>query len=331
MAASKVLIHAGLAKTGTTSIQAMLYASRRALADQGISVWRMKRGAHSRPLTTAFGKPEARKSVKAYPGDPAEIRASLASAIAASHPTFVLSAEAVSHFALDELESLVGLVRESGAEAKAIVYVRRADRHAVSLVQQVLRDGRTLADAMVRTDTMSYRDRIGPLFEAFGKDNVDVRLCPEPGADPDALLLDFLGVIGARPAFALERFRSRNTSLSHRAALLLSAINDAARSSPARRSYRWLVPLLREKLPGPPFRLPADALAAILDRHQDDIRWLREQTGHDLSAPDPAPGEPAVSLETDQALAPLLLSLVEQIVDLNAALELRGRGDQHAS
>jgi hypothetical protein len=318
MTAKTVLIHAGLAKTGTTSIQTMLHGSRRALRAQGISTWGHK-GFHSRPLATAFGRPERRKATKVYVGKAEDVRAELAAAIAASEPTFVLSAEAVSHFRPDELATFSAFFRDLGVQAKVLVYVRRPDSHSVSLVQQVLRDGRVLSKAVLRTDVLNYPERIGYLFEAFGRDAVDVRLCPE-GGDPHALIVDFLEAIGAEPSFSLDWLQPQNGSLSHRAAMLLSTLNGEASSSEARRSYKWLIPLLRTHVPGPPFRLRQDVLDGILARHAQHIRWLEAETGLDLS-PRPNGAAPEDAPASDAALAPLLLSLVQQICRLQARVD----------
>lgn len=329
MAAEIIHVHAGLHKTGSTSIQHMLAAETPDLAAAGFSVWSIAAN-HSIPIRVAFDTTldESGSRVVRF-GDRHAIIRHLSDEIGRSRRSFVISAEAISGLDAISLEALASAMRKAapGAAIPVIVYVRRLDRHAASYVQQVLKRGQLVADAIKDSAVLSFRSRIGNLMKVFGRDRVSVRLAPEVDeAGPTALLEDFLAAIGA-PAIPVAAIGAANQSLSMEAALLMDRVNSLVQLEGGRPlAYGRLVKTLRATMPGPAFRLPGQILREIVAARRDDIDWLAEETGIVLSLPDHLPEPPAVEPSSTN-VARFVLSLIKEDVERRVLLR-RERGQR---
>lgn len=322
MAAEIIHVHAGLHKTGSTSIQHMLAEETPGLAAAGFSVWSISAN-HSIPLRLVFDAAGegARGPLDAERfGDPASVVRHLADEIGRSRRNFVISAEAISAFHLASLERFAATLHEAapGAEIRVVVYVRRPDRHAPSYVQQLLKRGHTIAHALDEMGVLKFRLRIGTLMKVFGRDRVDVRLAPElDEAGPTRLLADYLAAIGA-PALTVRSEAAANPSLSMEAVLLMDQVNSLAQQEgqPNVR-YGRLVQVLRTALPGPSYRLSEPLLREIVAAHRDDFDWLAEETGIVLRLPE--------DLEPPAAVEPLSPSVVRLVLGLIGDASAAGR------
>ena len=312
MPVERIFVHAGLQKTGSTAIQAALAGSRRELRRAGVSVWRIAVN-HNAPLRIAFGRVTPRRAAEWYGrfGDREKVRRHLANAIERSQPSFLITSELLSTAAQAELATLRDWLRETAPNARLsiVVYVRRVDRHLSSFVQQQIRRGYTISQAIADTKIISYRDRIGVLFDVFGRDEVDVRLCPEIDEQgPNALLADFANAVGL--PFQPRPTRDRqNNSLSQAACQLLDEVNGAIGKAPRDvQLVQRFLPELRASLPGPAFRLPALTLRDIAERHRSDIEWLSKNTGIDLELPSDLPPDGSIPQVDTERLAKRLMA-----------------------
>lgn len=295
MTAETIFIHAGLHKTGSTALQSALWRIPFRARRAGLSVWRIEQN-HNAALRVAFGKSRGARGEewRARLGTPDAVRAHLRNALSGSARKFLLTSEILGMFPPADLTTMRDWLRATAPNARlaVIVYVRRLDRHLSSFAQHQIRRGHTIEQAIADTRIIRFRERIGHLFDIFGRQSVDVRLCPERDTDgKDALFADFASALGVSIRWPRRRVR-QNESLSQSACELLDRVNAAAQANGSKpRDLQGFMAQLRNTLPGPSFRLSGSALRTIVEQHRDGIDWLYEHTGIRLALPDDLPDE----------------------------------------
>lgn len=329
--ATKIVLHIGAEKTGTSSLQATLAKNAATLlAEAGLLYPRevplAATNAHF-GIAAAFLDPE--RSEFFVPGgrrSPAELRQALAAAIARERPRLVvLSAEHFSsRFERPQIEALARFLAPHTVEI--VYYARRQDEMAASSFGTGLLYGRRdWFDAQAIGPDMRFFDHCRILDEwagVFGAGRLKVR---NYGDFADAgLVEDFLTQAGVSPLPALVAVPRLNRALTIRETQLLHALNghlpswDEARAGKGDEAY-WaatrdrqrLLDLLRQNsalADSPPvMALIGEAeRAAIMARFADTNARLGEKYGV-LLAPRRSAIETVASLEP---LEPLMLQLL---------------------
>lgn len=239
----KVIVHIGLEKTGTTSIQRALLAATDALLAQGIhfdtffgSTVAGSRG-NSVGLVLAAQSPQRRRW-----------RDAAAPAVAASFDdyqmrpddpagavqTLLFSAEHLSSQLtdLEEIRRLKAFLDTLGSEIRIVVYLRRHDRLADSLVNEYikaggvfhLRDRGAVVDRILKGGKLHYGKVIGRYVDVFGRDSVVIRKFDKADLIAGDIVADFAATCGFRMPKAAATYA--NTSLSLEALYVLSILND---------------------------------------------------------------------------------------------------------
>lgn len=306
MTAREVLVHAGQHKTGSTTIQRALSLSTMALQQRGVTVWNIAPN-HSVPLMVALdarlGPSSSPEPWRRFRGTAADVWPHLREALLASESTFVISAEGLAKQGSPRLRGLREFVADvvPDAQIRVVLYVRRPDRHLHSYVQQALKGGLTVRQALQDVAVLSYREQVGSMFDAFGRANVDVRLMPElaPFSGCNRLLVDFAEALG-KPGIEWPAVAPLNQSMSQAAAELLDEMHAARPPHVAfGQTHRRTTTRVRQQVAGPAFRLLTVDVQATLQRYETDIEWLRQTTGIDLRGP--YPEEPPDALEARAA------------------------------
>lgn len=237
---SKLLLHIGLPKTGTTAIQEFLAQNVDRLAEQG---WNyptfLNRKNHLAlvalategvlPVRPGFVGLRTAEALDAY-------RTDLAAELAdkTSSGNWVFSSEHLSSRLVnpDQVQSVAKTFRRFD-DIRIVMYARPQDEMAVASHSTWVRDGRLKGfdvDAHIAHDNRYNYQRIALRWiRAFGSERVDLRLYPRSG-----LLADFMGTLGV-PESALTSWshpQPANVSLSSAELAFLLEIN---RSVP-----RWL-------------------------------------------------------------------------------------------
>lgn len=208
-------LHAGLHKTGTTSIQAFLAANTVALESAGVLFprtgrlvrrWGSEYTGHHNVAWQLLGWPQYDPGDGTFDELLDEIRKT-------SPPSVVVSAEDLQFMQSrpNALAEMVARVRAGGYEIKPIVYLRAQNEYAQALYVEYARTG-FLTSTDYETfvgeilDSGAYRRNDGeivrfeylPLLDAFagaaGRDNVIVKPYRR-GRSPDAALRDFAGIV----------------------------------------------------------------------------------------------------------------------------------------
>ena len=252
------------------------------------------------------------------------LRRSLLEEIEAADDAFLLTGEIIPDFGVPGLTQLRELLASTGAEVRAVAYVREPRAWMTSQVQQGIKTGRTMDEALA-----GLRRRFGvawltPLIEAFGSE-LDVRLYESHPA-ADNLLRDFLRALGRDPALAdgIDVARE-NVGLSHRAVVLWEAMNRLNRRE-ERPPFSWIMvtDYLRATVPGPPFRLPKSTLDDLVAEKAEQIAQASEHAGVDLGGL-AGPDEDGVDTawQPDEDHVRTVHRLLADLAEANATLAYR--------
>lgn len=278
-------LHAGMMKTGTTSIQVALAANPVGKNYRYIGL-QANNSSTAMRMAFAGGVPEPGKPVFGEPGFRERYLAHLDEQLQHEVPIGIVSAELISAtFTPGQYQALHDWLAARVPEVKVVLYIREPASFMESLYQQKLQEG---GHASIRPNALypKYRRRLEPLETVFGRDNVLYRSFSPSRFEQGDIVLDFARLIGLD--FHEHDLRRVNTSLSRPAAALLHLYHQHAPEGRSRRlqgnaAKRRLVRLLHQ-LQGPKLRLAPELLHKTLQRQQDDIAWMASR----LDAPLPA-------------------------------------------
>lgn len=298
------ILHIGMHKTGSTSIQAAFNGFRA----RGVRYADLGHENHSIPIWTVFSGEHLTYHIWAAERlGPEQIEARRREFLTQlnsyfrthARDTIILSGEDISLLPETSIPALAEVIGVGGREVKVVVYVREAVSFCQSELQQQIKAGYTTADLY----PPMYRFRIEKFQRTFGRDNVIVReFAPDKLAGGD-VVEDFARIVGVpAPRKGVEA----NTSLSIEAARVLFLLNHFV-------AAHWEKPAIIEArdqmmahmaglLPGR-FAIPPDLIGGIYD--PDDVLWLKEATGVDFTS-----SAPAADVPHDSAAMRLFLSQV---------------------
>lgn len=352
---ARCLIHAGMPKTGSTTLQAFFAANRRALRARGILYPACLGGRSHVHLAAALHpgpSPQRDSALRALGlSDPAALapllEARLAEEIEAAEPcgTLLLSSEFFwslpRHASM--LKRLAAFAARHAARSEVVVWLRRQDEFAVSIAATRAREGRSPPGQPVFPEQPRGAYRINATLErfaeAFGeaalRPRIFARTCMKDG-DLVADAVEALGIPAEGPPLAIPP--RRNAALSAESQLWLQHL---AALSPDRFGQgpgaRVELGEVVERRPGAPPRPAAAAAARFMARFeaQNELARARWFPGRETLFPpppawpeaaDPPPGPEALMALTRDAL---LLKEAE-IARLRARLALT-REDVHAA
>jgi hypothetical protein len=317
-----VVLHVGMGKTGTSSVQFFLRNNRQRLSELGCLYPQSPGGARHGHLSL-FVKTDA--ELESAPewqrhkeSDPARFRKTfrrrLFSEIEGSGLSRVLLSDEVlfgsSDQALRRLGRFTGRIAES---LRLVVYLRRQDDHMVSRYQQGVKIG-----WVQRLHEWSQEDMSGLYDYGARLRRIERHLPPadfvvrryEPDSFVDgSLYQDFLDAAGidAR-ADELEQVSNRNESLDAESVEFLRLLNlyrvENEGGTPGLIDNRRLVPRLTAASTGPVLTLPGRVLDEFMSQWDDANaevarRWLGDPTGELFHTP-----RRTASTTTEQRLDP---------------------------
>ena len=191
----RILLHAGMHKTGTSSIQASLSSG---LSDPGFIYLDLGEPNHSGPLINLFGiKPESyhgnRKRGLSIQ-DLQTIRQSLRSNFdnqlkSLGERTAIISAEDACRFSIQELTLIRDSIASHGHQVEVVIYIRPPRGYIESAFQQLIKGGQS--SFQLENAYPHYRNLV--LFsEVFDKDNCSYRIFSRAHLHQGDVLLDLL-------------------------------------------------------------------------------------------------------------------------------------------
>ena len=299
----RIVLHVGLHKTGTSTIQNALHANRGYLLREEGALY----PSLAPNLSNAFqhivkedprkhaSKVRASKMAGFTDEELAARRRKFLDALDAEISsnewnTLVLSAEGVSHLPEPELARLREWGDRYSSEWTVLVCVRHPLDWTRSVLQQRLKQGETLQQLYEKLPTPKYDVKISRAIKVFGRENVRV-------FDFESAAKGEGGIVGAfaREAglgaeageFLASRALRDNESLSLEAARILDSLNrrrpifvDGARAT--RRVGPGPELAYLRRIGGRRFDLPGWVKEQIGPRNREDVAWLNETSGLDL-------------------------------------------------
>jgi len=301
----RIILHAGLHKTGTTSVQENCARYAELLQQHGIvypsfSFRERRINNHSDPLAGVFSsRPMAYGMVRrqGVEDDPSVAIAAFTEQFDAilAEPrgeTLLLSAEMVADFNTDDIGALKKRLLQSTDRLQVIAYVRSPQSSLASILQQ-----RALAGFAGKPQDLTdvVRNRFERLQKAF-PDTLEPQNFHQAVLHPGGLVGHFLELIGL-PRSSIESldFSHANSRISAEAYRLIEAINLAyphgsSEEHRVKRHYQDMRSL--QALPGQTFRIDASEDQELVAALASESTWLERELGWTFpEAPTDAGGE----------------------------------------
>jgi len=312
----RIILHGGLHKTGTTSIQENCFKHRDVLLQLGIVYPSFEFGGrryvnHSDPIAAAITSQRtlygAARRLKNFrnPEHASRILGEQLQTIMEkpAGDTLLLSAEMVCDFNEGDMKALRRYLEQYTDELDVVAVVRSPYDSLISVIQQRCRDGEASDPASFFQVVVKRYRRLKRVFP----DRLRVINFHEAAEHPRGLVGYFLAEVGATGA-AVEslEFANSNERISMEAFLLMNAINrayprDSEDAHGLVRQHRDMHSL--HSLPGRPYRLMEPLPDKITRSLEDQRVWLEQELQTVLPAESRDVGQdPLWPQETLQAL-----------------------------
>ncbi|MBL4626949.1 MAG: hypothetical protein JKY00_02730 [Roseicyclus sp.] len=274
----RVVMHVGLGKTGTRTIQTTLAGNRRSLAQLGV-VYPGADLAHHDLLALIHHKGAGhfwytRRGLDARAAHAAAQRqmSALRAAAATQAPTIILSSEYFQTLRAPQIADFDRQIAALGYQLETLCYIRAPLAHTASRIQQGVKMATArIAQMMDRPYPPLARNHCEAALKALGPARVHLRKMEDAR---DGLTRDLLWA--ARTPLPSGAFpdRRQNTGFCHDAVYLLDAINALdADHRPDRPTFRLHQQELRD-LTGQKFTLPPDVARRIQAQSRAEQDWL---------------------------------------------------------
>jgi hypothetical protein len=301
---AKFYIHIGVHKTGSKSIQYTLFNNREKLLERGInylsiqpnhgplflSLFRHNPHRYVRNIMRNVDTPE-----KAAAHNDA-IRRKLTQELSKNRsPKLVISGEGLSTAPDAMVGQLQDFLKPYADSFRIIVYVRDPYDYASSATLQGLKQGELLNEPTNALRIPIYKKWLLKYVEAFGRENVDIRVFDPKRFVGGDLVTDFLTAMGESEKLAKElKIERANQGLSHEAAVILSELN---RVIPLRMEGHVNLQRVRkidrflDKIAGEKFSIGPALYSGHADLVVENVKWLQTMLGEPVfekSQPRPA-------------------------------------------
>ena len=292
---TRLILHAGTNKTGTSSIQETLFFS---LADPRYRYIGFGEVNGSRALQCLVGRDPAHYlKVQMGLGPDAVHRLTVrfhrrwlraAARARRMGSTPIISAEDCWGFRHDSLSRLKDMITAEGYVPHVVIYLRPPLSFVSSAFQQRVKTEYLSSFSPIPANWLqpegrsAYRRRLLEFDEVFGSANIAVRCYRRDLLAGGCVAQDFLSFSGI--TFDASTIRRDNDGLSLDATRLRYAYNRFGRKHD--RFFWHVEQLLRQRLqevPGVPFRLHPEVLDPVLPMLHAELRFLQERYNIDLS------------------------------------------------
>jgi len=295
-----LILHIGMSKTGSTSIQKVLSTQRPALLAQGLLYPKSPGNERHEYLAAEASTNKYHKSPPARPlwqgMTPSErltrFREEFAAEMAdipSNVHRIIISAEQFSMFLLDRqsVQNLHDLLRPHVDAITVVVYLRRPDQHFTSLYTEMLRWGDAklpdlLSMPVLRAHDYDYHALLERWANVFGDAAIKPRIFEQSRKERFDVVNDFLSVCGIMLQQELPKeARTANQSITHAGQLVLVELAKLVRQGDTRsvQSPFWgLVTLAASRaVPGRGW-LPTREEARVFNaRYAESIEQVRRK------------------------------------------------------
>ncbi len=331
---NKCIIHIGMHKTGSTSIQhslasysddQFLYATLTNTPNHSLAMYSLFAAAPQHHRLHRAAERSGQKLAAYLERTEADLQRSIE---AAKGRTLIVSGEGILGLEPGEVAKMAQRFRSQFDQVTIVGYVRPPAGFLSSAFQQRIRGGAARFDLarMYR----NYRETFATYDDAFGPDNVLLwKFDPAsfPGKD---VVKDFCARLGL--PLPERRIVRLNDSLSRQVVSALYTHNkfagdpgrNNARPAELHRLGHALAELGTDK-----FRLSPKIVQPILDENKDDIRWMEARLGASLDEPGTAHSDRDVTGEDDLLRPdPAVASKLRQMLGRRAPAGVTGKTPQ---
>ena len=312
----ELILHIGLPKTATTTIQHVLDSAKPELAARGV----LYPGTTRSQLELVGRSQQRQTEAKGGPGSLDEAMGRVAEEIRALWPErVVLSCERMSLVSPGSVARLQRAIRHllpEVREVRVLAYLRDPIDWATSLCQQRLKMGTTrLAEFVADPWPIGLEGVLAKYVDRYGREAVALRHLRPDRLVNSNVVDDFMAAIGL-PGFAVPGPAPMlNRSLSQPGAqvadLMAGLMPRGQRDGVRKHALRRLL----QGIEGPRFVLPRAAQARILAASRGDLDYIRRlwglELGADLAEP---PDAPELGQEAVMALALAITEALERAV-----------------
>lgn len=342
---TRAVVHVGLHKTGTTSLQRAFRSSKNnaTLRDAGILYPTSWPENHSIPVYSMFSdNPEdyhinvgAGRDLDTTQALNVRYRSDLISELLmADCSELLISGEDISVLSKAGLHSFRQFLHPiCGDNVDIVAYVRHPVEWAISQMQEAIKTRATYSEAFrhALTAVQTLPNRLHALLDVFGSTRVRVFRFEDAVSDPEGYLRHFLKSVGHATLPELTPVKA-NESLSDLAASVIAYCHERRATCGdwlPNNDPEWIRDReLLSALPGPKFDVSVEERAALLEAATPTIDYLDSTFGIHYSAadtarrPTPARPDPGIGplLDIRTRLSPTAQSLV---VDYLATREHR--------
>jgi hypothetical protein len=280
------VLHVGMAKTGTTSIQSTLslapptpgfhyLRSGEANAGRALGAAFMRSPSHFRPIRKLGLDNATVDQMKSA------VLSDLEDQLSRPATTFIASSEMLGLFDEASLTRMRDWFERRVDAIRLIAYIREPASYMDSMFQQSLKNGNSAFDVDARYP--NYRERFAPMEKVFGRAQITYRAFTPKALVNQCVVRDLMSLIGVDiPGLTIKRI---NESLSREAVGLLFAYRlhgpKYGIGAEAMRSNRTLIRCLRD-VPGERFRLARNLVAPVIEANGPDMAWMAERLGGTL-------------------------------------------------
>lgn len=283
---AKLILHAGMQKTGSSAIQSSLAAATgNGFIYPILGGGRFKPPKHTEALIHLFSSNSAQIAEQferagkpmAASNDEEEIRKAATDAV---DGTVILSSEgATSYLRGEDLEALRRFAEDLFDDVKIVAYIREPFGFISANFQTRIK-GRRLAEFSPRYKRL--RPRFEMWDEVFGRDRVHLWKYDRESFPNGDVVQHFCARLGLPKLTSADS----NVTLSRAAVSALYRLNRTTDANPkARQVHQEARKAIIRDFPHqdwPKFRLSPEAVAPIIRKYEDDIQWLEQRTGCSL-------------------------------------------------
>lgn len=275
----QLILHVGMHKTGTTSIQLSLNG----LSESGVKYVGLGSPNHTGPVSAAFaGEPQQggnRLRMGRTPKQMAAVGKRTLDKLQAElsnkdFHTFIISGEGLVHLPQASLNRLRDTLLTYVDRVKVFAYVREPVGYSTSAFQERTKGGYSGYE-LTRPD---YRLKFAPLIRTFGRENVTLKEFSRSTLRDGSAVVDFCH-LWSIPFDPRREIRS-NESLSEATVKLVHLFNRSNTVSTGTRELKKarmnMIKEMNGHLKGK-FELPADLRARAIDA--EDVAWLDKNFG----------------------------------------------------
>ena len=285
----KCIIHIGMHKTGSTSIQHSLgelndgsfyYARIHRSPNQSVPVYSIfADDPMTHPLNRSRGYDE--NTVQDYVRRTTRnLKRSIRDA---GERTLLISGEGIIKLKPNELKRMRRFLEKQGTEPEIVAYMRPPMAYMTSAFQQHVKSG-NLHGLDLGNFYPRYQNRFEKFDEAFGRDKVRLWKFDPASFHEGSVVRDFCHRLGI-DATALEEERKNESFSREMVAVVYQYRNWSAKSSKPRlnnRDAQSLVEFMKE-LPQTKLRFSPLLMAPILEEKKEDIAWAEARLGQSLA------------------------------------------------